>query len=317
MKLGFALPYCGSWATPDNQLAVARRAEELGYASLWTAQRLLMPTEPVNEYYAAPGAPWPAVFRSVADPIVSLAFVAAATSRIRLGTATLVLPFHDPVLLAKQLATLDVLCRGRLDVGFSLGWSKDEYAATGAPWARRGERFEEALACLKAAWGPQPASFAGEFFSLPGSTVAPGPVQRPHPPMLIGGYSDIALRRAATLADGYLGGNLPLERIVPLLDRLRGFAEEAGRDPASLRLVSRGVVAASATPAGPDRRPLTGTYAEIEADVARYAAAGLDELFLDLNFDPRVGVPEADPAESLARAMEVLERLAGFAAHAG
>ena len=310
MKLGFALPYCGSWATPDNQAQVARRAAELGYAALWTAQRLLFPVEPRNDYYAAPGAPWPATFRSMTDPLLPLAYVAGMTSRIRLGTATLVLPFHNPVVLAKQLATLDGLCAGRLDVGVSLGWSKDEYAAAGAPWARRGERFEEFIACMRAAWGADPVSFAGEFFELPPSSLLPAPVQRPHPPVLVGGYSDLALRRAAQFAEGYIGGNLPLDRIVPLLGRLRTFAAEAGRDPASLRLVSRGVVAASDTPAGPDRRPLTGTYAEIAADVARYAAAGLDELFLDMNFDPRIGVVGADPAECLDRAVELLERLA-------
>src|ERR1700710_127893 len=117
MKLGFALPYAGSWATPENQLLIARRAEELGYASLWTAQRLLYPEAPRNDYYATPGAPWPEPFRSLTDPLLPLAFVASATSRIRIGTASLILPFFQPVLLAKALGTLDVLCGGRLNVG--------------------------------------------------------------------------------------------------------------------------------------------------------------------------------------------------------
>lgn len=310
MKLGFALPFCGSWATPDNQAAIARRAEELGYSSLWTAQRLLYPVEPVNEYYAAPGAPWPETFRSATDPLLPLAYVAGMTERIRLGTATLVAPFHNPVVLAKQLATMDVLCRGRLDVGLSLGWSKDEYAAAGAPWARRGQRFEEFVLCLWAAWAENPVSFEGDFFTLPEATLLPAPVQRPHPPVLIGGYSDLALRRAARFGEGYLGGNLPLDRIVPLLERLAMFAGEAQRDPTSLRLVSRGVTAAFDAPAGPARRPLTGTYDEIAEDVGRYAAAGLDELFLDMNFDPRIGVVDADPAWCLDRALEMLERMA-------
>src|SRR5581483_5669409 len=123
MQLGFSLPFSGSWATPDNQLAVARRAEELGYSSLWVAQRLLYPVEPRNDYPSAPGQPWPVAFEGVTDPIVTLAHVAGATRRIRLGSATLIAVWVPPVVLAKQLATLDNVCDGRLDVGLSLGWS--------------------------------------------------------------------------------------------------------------------------------------------------------------------------------------------------
>jgi probable F420-dependent oxidoreductase len=310
MKLGFALPYAGSWATPENQIAIARRAEDLGYASLWTAQRLLYPERPRNDYFAAPGAPWPESFRSLTDPLLPLAFVAAATSRIRIGTASLILPFFQPVLLAKALGTLDVLCRGRLNVGVSLGWSKDEYAAVGVPWARRGERFDEYLAALLATWKGVGAAFEGEFVTLPASTVLPAPVQRPHPPLLIGGYADAALRRAARFGQGYLGGNMPLDTIVGVLDRLAEYTEQAGRDPGALRLVSRGVTVLSDAPSGPGRRPLYGTLAEISDDVDRYAAAGLDELFLDLNFDPRVGSVDADPAASMDRAQRILEHLA-------
>ena len=309
MKLGFALPVCGSWATPDNIGRLARRAEELGYSSLWTAQRLLFPVEPVNEYAAAPG-PWPSFFRSMMDPLMPLAYVAGMTERIRIGTASLILPFANPVVLAKQLASLDVLCRGRLDVGVSLGWSKDEYAATGAPWARRGERIEEFLQCLLAACAPGPTSFEGEFYAFPPSEILPASVQRPHPPILVGGYTEAALRRAARYGQGYLGGNMPLERIVPLLARLRELSEDAHRDPDQLRLVGRGVVVTTDSPQGPDRRPLRGTLAEIEADIERYAEAGLHELFLDVNFDPRIGDVGADPDKSLAHALHLLEHLA-------
>lgn len=315
MKLGFALPYAGSWATPDNQATIAVRAEELGWSSLWTAQRLLYPEIPRNEYYGTPGAPWPAAFRSIQDPIVPLAFVAGLTRRIRLGTAALVLPFTPPVVLAKQLATLDVLSGGRLDVGVCLGWSKDEYAAAGVPWARRGARFEEYLTALQHTWAGTDAELSGEFVDLPRAAVLPAPIQRPHPPLLIGGYSDLALRRAARFGQGYLGGNLPLDRIVEVLARLAEHTAEAGRDPGDLRLVSRGVTLLrdpneSDTTSGDDRRPLCGTLAEIADDVERYAHAGLDELFLDLNFDPLVGSIGADPAASMDRALGVLEHLA-------
>jgi len=309
VQLGFALPYAGSWATPGNQATIARRAEELGYASLWTAQRLLYPDAPRNEYYATPGAPWPEPFRSIVDPLAPLMFAAGLTSRIRLGTAALVLPLYSPVPLAKQLATIDLLCGGRLDVGVCLGWSRDEYQAAGVAWAERGARFEEYLSAIVAAW-TDPTGFSGEFVSWPSGALLPAPVQRPHPPLLIGGYSDLALRRAATFGQGYLGGNMPLAGIVNALRRLAQFAEQAGRDPKDLRLVSRGVAVLTEAPSGADRRPLTGTLDQLATDVGSYADAGLDELFLDLNFDPRVGSLDSDPARSMDRALTILEHLA-------
>jgi probable F420-dependent oxidoreductase len=308
MELGFAIPYTGSWATPDNQITVARRADELGWSSLWVAQRVLYPDAPRNEYAAAPGPTWPPTFRSFVDPVVSLAHVAGATRRIRLGTASLMLPVWSPVVLAKQLTTLDLISGGRLDVGVSLGWSEDEYAAAGVPWTRRGARQEEYIRAMIAAWTSTPME--GEFLRLPPGEVLPAPVQRPHPPLFIGGYADAALRRAATYAQGYLAGNMPLDGVAPLLGRLARFAEEAGREPTSLKLVGRGVTVLTATPAAPGARALSGTLEQIAGDVARYAEAGIDELFLDLNFDPAVGTVEADAAASMDRARAILERLA-------
>jgi hypothetical protein len=129
MKLGFSLPMAGAWATPDNQVLVAQRAEALGYHSLWVFQRLLYAVKPQNDYPPLPGQPWPKAFERVMDPLVSLAFVAGVTRRIRLGTSVLIMPYYTPVMLAKQLATLDVVSRGRLDVGLGLGWSMDEFDA--------------------------------------------------------------------------------------------------------------------------------------------------------------------------------------------
>src|SRR5215510_7362024 len=152
MKLGFSLPTSGEWATPENQIRIARQAETLGYHSLWVFQRLLYALEPKNEYPPVPGKVWPKAFERVFDPIVTLAYVAAATTRIRLGTSVLIMPYYSPVLLAKQLATLDVVSRGRLHAGLGIGWSIDEYDAVGVPYRQRGKRADEFLRCLKAAW---------------------------------------------------------------------------------------------------------------------------------------------------------------------
>ena len=311
MQLGFALPFAGPWATPTNQVTIARRAEELRYSSLWVAQRLFFPLEPRNDYPSAPGQPWPTPFESVADPIVTLAHVAAVTERIRLGSATLIALFVPPVGLAKQLAAVDIVSGGRLVAGLSLGWSVDEYEACGVPFTGRGARLDEYVACLAELWGDDPVEFSGEFYSGPRSLFRPKPLQRPRPPVLLGGYAPAAVRRAATVADGYLGGNVPLERIVPLLDELRSAVAAAGRDPSSFRVVSRGSVRLGDEPLPAEgRRPLWGSLDQIRGDVDEYRTAGLDELFFELNFDPAVAGPDADPDTSMDRALTLLEALA-------
>jgi probable F420-dependent oxidoreductase len=301
MRLGFSLPMAGPWATPQNQVLVAQRAEALGYHSIWVFQRLLYAIKPQNDYPPMPGQPWPKPFERVMDPLVSLAFVAAVTSRIRLGTSVLIMPYYTPVILAKQLATLDVVSGGRLDVGLGLGWSKDEFDAVGVPYQHRGKRADEFLRCLKAIWTEDPVEFKGEFYSVPRAKVEPRPLQRPHPPITIGGYGPTVIRRAVTY-DGFNGGNVPLGQVAPLVKEIKAAAEGAGRDPATLQIVSRGSFQLHATAKGPERRPLWGSMAEIREDVERYAEAGLTELFLEANFDPR-GV-------TLEGALEVLEALA-------
>src|SRR5262245_6560860 len=285
MKLGFSLPVAGAWATPANQLRVAREAERLGYHSLWVLQRLLFPVVPQNDYPPMPGRAWPDVFESVADPLVSLAFVAGATSRIRLGTSVLVMPYYTPVMLAKQLATLDRVSGGRLDVGLGIGWSRDEYDAVGVPFEKRGRRSDEFLACLKAIWNEDPVEFHGEFYQVPRAFVRPRPVQVPHPPIIVGGYGMAAVRRAVAFGDGFNGGNVPLDRVTPLIQALREEAERAGRDPSRLQIVCRGAFRPYDAPRGRVRRPLFGSLQEIIEDVRRYAELGLTELFLEANFE--------------------------------
>jgi probable F420-dependent oxidoreductase len=314
MQLGFCLPFAGSWATPDNQVTVARRAEELGYSSLWLAQRLIYPSDPRNDYPSALGQPWPVAFEQVVDPIVTLTHVAGVTSRIRLGTATLIAAYVPPVVLAKQLATLDLVSDGRLDVGLSLGWSQDEYEVCGVPFQERGARLDEYLRCIHALWGDDPVEFSGRFYSVPRASFLPKPRQRPRPPILIGGYAAATVRRAATLGDGYLGGNVPLARIAPLVGELRAAAADAGREAGEFRIVCRGAVRHLDEPLeGDDRRPLWGSLDQIRTDVDRYRDAGLDELFFELNFDPTIGSVGADPKASMEVALHLLESLAPHA----
>src|SRR5271165_4732623 len=186
MKIGFGAPVAGAWATPEYLAAFSERAEEAGYASLWTFQRLLVPK----------GSGMEPVYHSVLDPMVALGYVAARTSRIRLGVAILNLPFVSPAYLAKQATTVDVLSGGRLDLGLGIGWMPEEFAATGASMARRGARAEEYLAVLRTLWADEVGSFDGEFYTIPAGRQDPKPVQRPGPPVqrpgppvLLGGMS--------------------------------------------------------------------------------------------------------------------------------
>jgi len=286
---------------------VARTAEDLGYHSVWTFQRLAYPADPASS--AQPGQ-WPSVYRSVHDPLVTLAFLAAHTSRVRLGVAVVNMPWYSPLLLAKMATTLDAVSDGRLDLGLGLGWASEEYAATGAPSTDRGPRAEEFVQALTAIWTQDQVDVAGRYHELHGVRVDPKPVQRPHPPVLLGGGADAALRRAGRLSDGWISGSAAeLSSIGHSIAVVAEGARDADRDPTALRHVCRAVV--RVRPAGAvDRRPMSGSYDEIRADLAMLAAHGATEAFVDLNFDSRVGSPDVDPAASMRHAHEVLEALA-------
>jgi probable F420-dependent oxidoreductase len=299
--LGFGLPVSGRWATPATICRTARRAEELGYASLWTFQRLLYPVsgglDPPHE--------------SVLDPVVPLAFVAGHTDQIRLGTATICAPFTAPALLAKVLASLDVLSAGRLTVGVGMGWLPQEYVAAGVPYERRGERMDEYLRCLKALWTEDPVEFAGEFYAVPRSHVAPPPVQRPHPPVLVGGSAAPALRRAGRLAQGWIcSSQQDLTNLGAAIETVHDGAREAGRDPAAVQIVVRGVVDLLDDEPGGLRRPLQGTLGQVLDDIRALGAQGVTEVFLDLNLSPRVGFPDVDAGDAVEHAERVLEAFA-------
>jgi len=301
-RLGFGLPVSGSWANPANLVSIAQRAEQLGYHSVWTFQRLLHPAT----------GDWGPMYRSVLDPIVSLAYVAAVTERIRLGFAVVNAPFYSPIVLAKQLSTLDQLSRGRLDAGLGLGWAEQEFEAVGVPQARRGARLTEFVQCLKAIWQDEVVDFAGEFYRVPPARVEPRPVQRPHPPLLLGGGAEAALRRVGRIADGWISASRhDLRSIGGDIAVMKQAAEQAGRDPAALRFIVRGVIdLRPAVGTSEDRRPLHGSAEQIRQDLAELAEQGVGEVFLDLNFDPKVGSPDADPAASLEYANKVLTEFA-------
>jgi probable F420-dependent oxidoreductase len=298
MKIGFGVPVSGSWATPGNMMRVARRAEELGYHEVWTFQRLLYPQ----------GHSMGPVYRSVHDPVVTMAYLAGVTSRVRLGVAVLNMPFASPALLAKQLASLQVVSGGRLDVGLGLGWMPEELVASGVPFERRGRRGEEYIDVLRRLWSEETVEHRGEFYELPPVHQDPKPATAP--PILLGGSAEVALRRAGRLADGWVSASREnLDSIDEKIYIVKEAARNAGRDPETLRFITRAVT--SVRPPGlPGRAPMTGSFEEIRQDIARLEAKGVTEIFHDLNFDPEIGSPDADPEESMYRAEAALEELA-------
>ena len=300
MQLGFAVPISGSWATPENATALSRRAEELGYSSLWTFQRLLSPLDGDRPVLDPP-------YRRVHDPLATLAFLAGQTSTARLGVAIVNLPYYAPIVLAKLLTTIDHLCGGRLDAGVGLGWQPEEFEAVGVPLEHRGRRGEDYLRCLRAIWTEDVVEYEGPYYRVPRARVDPKPLQKPHPPILIGGMAEPALRRAGRLAAGWISSSrADLSRIGKLVQTVRESAEKAGRDPGELRFVCRGVVRVREG----ERAPLVGSLDQIRSDLDDLEARGITETFVDLNFDPEIGSPDADPAASVSRAHEVLEALA-------
>jgi probable F420-dependent oxidoreductase len=297
MRIGFGLPVAGVWGTPENIVRFARRAEALGYGSLWTFQRLLVDAD-------QPPAP---NYRSVFDPLLALTFAAAHTSRIRLGVAVINLPFISPAYLAKQATTLDVLSGGRLDLGLGTGHSDSEFVATGGSKERRGARADEYLAVLRTLWTDEVSAFRGEFYTVPPTRMDPKPVQKPGPQVLVGGSAKAALQRAGRLGDGWVTRSAhDLSSIGPDIAVVREAAERAGRDPAALRVVSRGVVRLGER----TEKRLSGTPEQVREDLGWLATQGVTEVFFDLNWDPKIGSPDAEPGQAVERAEEILETLA-------
>ena len=239
MDIGIELLFDGS---PGNSLTeaggFAKALEDMGFASLWLPDHVVVFEQYAPNYgYSENGLPPYAPRQGWFDPLFGLAAMAATTSRIRLGTNILILPQRNPVLLAKEVVALDHLSGGRIDLGVGLGWSPEEAAALGVPFERRGARCDDYIRAMTCLWTDEVATYQGEFVSFTGAVQLPKPVQSPRPPVIIGGQTPAALRRAARLGDGWSSWMLPPEEIEDTLARLDDECEQAGRDPAGLRRI--------------------------------------------------------------------------------
>src|SRR5262249_20692238 len=287
MRIGFGAPVSGAWATPANLASFTAQAEAAGYASVWTFQRLIVPE----------GSAMEPVYHSVLDPMVALGYAAAGTSRIRLGVAVVNMPYLSPAYLAKQAATVDVLSAGRLDLGLGLGWMPEEFTAAGGVMAGRGARTAEYIEVMRHLWAGRVAEFSGEYYTVPAGRMAPAPVQRPGPPILLGGTAPPAVDRAGRVADGWVhSSRTDLTQIGEGIKMVRAAAEQAGRDPAAIRIIVRGVVrwgAPVTVPEGGGRRPLSGSFDDIRGDTQWLARQGGTAAFSAPHSEPPGGSPAA------------------------
>ncbi len=305
MRYGFYLPTRGATATPEALETLLARGEALGFDSVVIADHIVFPVTIESKYPYTVDGGFPG-HGDALEQLTLMAFAAARTRRLRLITSVMILPHRNPVVTAKMLATVDVLSRGRVTVGVGVGWLREEFAALGAPdFDRRGAVSDEYLRIFKTLWTTTPASFQGRFYAFKAIKFEPQPVQRPHPPIWIGGHSRAALRRVARLGDGWhpAGANpaIPLgpKDFAASLDELRRMCDAERRDFTTLTISFKAPLYDEGKAlSGVDRRPFAGTRQQVLEDIATYARLGVSELIFDFR------------SESLPASLERMERFA-------
>ena len=234
----FGLAFASSVGTdPASALEIARTAEAVGFESVWGGEHVVMPSVIESPYpYTSDGKIPASPETSIPDPLIWLAYVAAVAPTLRLGTCILILPQRNPLVLAKELATLDHLSGGRVELGIGVGWMKEEFDALDVPWEHRGRRTDEYLAAMRMVWSGSHVEFHGEFVDFEPLTSTPRPAQGANIPILVGGDTPVAIRRAARLADGYFPGESNPVRLGELITNVRQACEAIDRDPAEVEI---------------------------------------------------------------------------------
>jgi probable F420-dependent oxidoreductase len=240
----------GPCADPETAARVARCAEAAGFDSVWTGEHVVLPDPQVPPSPVPPETP-------MLDPAVALSFLAGQTTTLRLATGIVILPQRNPLVLAKELASVDVVSGGRLVFGLGAGYLRAEFQALGAPFGDRGARTNEAIEVMRALWTQEKPAFQGRFWSFSGVAAMPRPVQKPHPPIVVGGESPAALRRAAAQGDGWYGFAMDLERTRGAMEGLAAASAAVGRSR------ERGRLEISVTPAGDLDRDLVRRFEDL------------------------------------------------------
>jgi probable F420-dependent oxidoreductase len=280
MKFGIAFANTGPFAAPEGAAAIAEAAEQSGFESLWTVEHVVVPNEYASTYPYARGGKMPGgPTVDIPDPLIWLTWVAAHTTTLALGTGILILPQRNPVVLAKEVATLDRLSGGRVLLGVGIGWLEEEFRFLGVPFEDRARRTDEYVAAMRALWSQDLPTFSGETVAFTEAVSRPRPVAG-SVPVIIGGHSLAAARRAGRLGDGFFPakGDLPA-----LVDELRKAADEAGRDPDAIEITWTG------------GKVIGGGEAALD-EIGRLAELGVSRLVI-----PPLAYDAAGLRENLAR----------------
>jgi probable F420-dependent oxidoreductase len=293
LKVGITLPQAGEQSTTGNIVRTAETAEDEGFDSLWVFERLLWPISPQTPYVATPDGSLPVEYQRVFDPLETLTFVAAKTNKITLGTSVIDILFHNPVVLARRFATLDVLSGGRAIAGLGIGWSKDEYQVSNIPFENKGKRADEFIQALKKIWTEDIVEFKGNYYNIPASKIGPKPIQKPHIPIFMGGFSPNTFKRIINYStNGWLGLIVgPLEYLENTIKSINEMASKANKDPNEFKtilLTYPNIVESKNEQLTNEsqRLPLTGTIDQIGNDIKRIKKMGVDHIVFGYNFLP-------------------------------
>jgi probable F420-dependent oxidoreductase len=284
MKVGFFATGIGPATTPAWARTIAVNAERLGFSTLWAPEHVVLLDEYGSKYPYSSGefpmqTDWP-----IGDPFISLTYAAAVTSKIRLASGICLVPEHNPLVLAKVVATADRLSEGRIILGAGIGWLEEEFQAIGIPWDRRAHRTREYIEAMRALWAGEVASYSGEFVNFRGVRSYPKPANGKRVPIWFGGESGPALRRTAEYGDGWIGFNILPGEAAPKVKRIEALLKEYGRSRSDLELA-----------ASPYMKPITPD------DLKRYRDAGLDEIALVLFDAPATERDMVMQLEKMAR----------------
>jgi len=295
MQFGLSLPHFWQVASPEAIRRVAQQAEHLGYDGIWVSDHIVIPDSAVDRFGS--------VFY---EPLTVLAFAAACTSTIRLGTTVLIVPYRNPVVTAKVLSTLDVLSGGRVTAGVGVGWTEDEFKALGVPFKERGALSDEYIAVFKTLWTQDKPAFRGQYVHFDKIAFEPKPVQKPHIPIWIGGNSKRAIRRAVALGDGWHPTRPLVGDVKAGVAYLREVCAQRGRDPRSLRIAVRQPLKFyDGAEASVKRRPLLGSTQKIIDELGQYRDVGVQYVMLDTFYS--AAELEHETVESM---LETMERVA-------
>lgn len=286
MDFGFGPLGIGATCDPVVLTKVAKCAEESGFAELWAGDHPVFVQQHDSRYpYTADGVPPFSTAIDILDPFLTLTHIAAQTTHVRIGTNVYLPALRHPLLTAKQVASLDRLSGGRIDLGIGVGWLAEEFAALGVPWSQRGRRTDELIRVMKSAWSGNAEGFNGDFYSYEPLQCRPIPVQIPHPPILIGGDSDTAFKRVARLGDGWSGFHNSPEESAAKIKRIHELTLDAGRNPGQLKFAV----------GPPPEVALTLDEAK------RYRDAGVDHLIMTVVSD--------DPAQILSLITDTADKI--------